>query len=281
VLAVQVKVAECELALTPDPDTEMRAGELVAELAMVMIPARFPAAAGAKVTSNVAFCPGARIIPAETPPVVNSASELLTWEMDTLEFPALVIVIPETPLLPRGTFPKVKLDELTFNREVLETPVPLTVTVAGELAALLMKDTVPEAIPAAVGENNKLIVDCLPAPTVIGSDKFVIVNPGAAILSCVTIRFDPPVFDTEIDWETVLPTATDPKLIDGGDTEMAAVPGGVCAGWPDWFVAPERPTQPEIDNVPRTRKHRARRPVRPAPAINFPAGSPSGFRVNK
>jgi hypothetical protein len=30
-----------------------------------------------------------------------------------------------------------------------------------------------------------------------------------------------------IDWETVLPTATDPKLIDRGDTEMAAaVPGG-------------------------------------------------------
>jgi hypothetical protein len=163
---------------------------------------------------------------------------------------------------------------LAFNREVVETPVPLTVTVAGELAALLMKETVPEAVPVAVGENDKLIVDCLPAPIVIGSDKPVILNPGAAILSCVTIRFDPPVFDTVIDWETVLPTATDPKLIDGGDTEMAAgVPGVFCCGWPDGFVAPERPTQPEIDNVPRTRRQMAKRPVRPAPAINFPAGS--------
>ena len=88
------------------------------------------------------------------------------------------------------------------------------------------------------------------------------------------IRFDPPVFDMVIDWETVLPTATDPKLIDGGDTEMAAaVPGGFCCGWPDGFAAPARPAQPEIDNVPRTRRHRARRPVRPTPAINFPAGS--------
>jgi len=78
-----------------------------------------------------------------------------------------------------------------------------------------------------------------------------------------------------IDWETVLPTATDPKLMDGGETEMAAaVPGGGWFGCPDGFAAPERPAQPEIDIVPTTRRHhRARRPVRPAPAINFLAGS--------
>jgi hypothetical protein len=240
VLAVQDNVAECALALTPDPDTEMMAGELVAVLAMVMIPTRFPAAAGAKVASNVAFCPGARIIPAETPCVERPAAELLTVEMDRLEFPELVIVIPTTLLLPTATFPKVKLDPVTFHGEVLQTPVPLTMTVAGELAELLRKETVPEAIPAAVGENDQLIVDCLPAPIGIGSDKAVTVNPGAAILSSVTIRFDPSVFDTEIDWESALPTATDPKLIDGGDTEMAAgVPGGFCVGWLDGFVAPE------------------------------------------
>ena len=176
-LGVQFNVTECELEFTPDPDSEMMVGEFVALLAMVMIPVRLPAAAGAKATSNVAFCPGARIIPAETPLVVNPAPELLTWEMDTLEFPALVIVIAKTLVLPRGTFPKVKLDELAFNREVLEMPIPLTVTVAGEFAALLMTETTPEAIPVAVGENNKLIVDCLPAPMVIGSDTFVIVNP--------------------------------------------------------------------------------------------------------
>jgi len=93
---VQFNVTECELALTPDPESEMMVGEFVASLAMVMIPVRFPAAAGAKATSNIAFCPGARIIPAETPLVVNPATELLTWEMDTLEFPALVIVIAKT-----------------------------------------------------------------------------------------------------------------------------------------------------------------------------------------
>jgi len=177
VLGVQFNVTECELALTPDPESEMMVGEFVASLAMVMIPVRFPAAAGAKATSNVALCPGARIIPAETPLVVNPATELLTWEMDTLEFPALVIVIPKTLLLPRGTFPNVRLDELAFNREVVEMPIPLTATVAGEFAALLMTETTPEANPVAAGENNKLIVDCLPAPMVIGSDRLVIVNP--------------------------------------------------------------------------------------------------------
>ncbi len=58
-----------------------------------------------------------------------------------------------------------------------EMPIPLTVTVAGEFAALLMTETTPEANPVAAGENNKLIVDCLPAPMVIGSDTLVIVNP--------------------------------------------------------------------------------------------------------
>jgi len=53
-----------------------------------------------------------------------------------------------------------------------------------------------------------------------------------------------------IDWETVLPTATDPKLMDGGETEMAAaVPGGGWFGCPDGFAAPARPAQPEIDIV--------------------------------
>ena len=71
-----------------------------------------------------------------------------------------------------------------------------------------------------------------------------------------------------MDWETVLPTATDPKLIDGGDTAMAAVPGVFCFCWPDGFVALVRPIQPEIESVPRTRRPKARRRIRPAPVFN-------------
>jgi hypothetical protein len=48
------------------------------------------------------------------------------------------------------------------------------------------------------------------------------VNPGTATLACEMDKFDPPVLDTVTDCETVLPTATDPKLTDGGDIEMAA-----------------------------------------------------------
>ena len=269
VLAVQDNVAECELGRTPGPESEMMAGELVALLATVMLPARFPATVGLKVTFNVEFCPGARIIPAETPLAVNSAPRMLTLEIDTLEFPALVSVIPKTLLPPRTTLPKLKLAELALRREVAATPVPLTVTLAAEFEALLMTEIAPEILPNAFGENNTFSVDCLSAPIVIGSDIPVTANPRAEILSCVTERFDPPVFDTVIDWETVLPTATDPKLIEGGDTAMAAaVPGVFCFFWPDGFVALVRPMQPEIESVPRTRRLRASRRIRPAPVFN-------------
>jgi len=62
VLGVQFNVTECELALTPDPDSEMMGGDLLRR-GYGDDPVRFPAAAGAKATSNAAFCPGARIIP--------------------------------------------------------------------------------------------------------------------------------------------------------------------------------------------------------------------------
>ena len=176
-LAVQDKVAECELGWTPGPESEMTAGELLALLATVMLPAKFPATIGVKVTFNVEFCPGARIIPAETPLAVNSAPETLTLEMDTLEFPALVNVIPKTLLPPRTTFPKLKLAELELRREVAATPVPLTVTLAGEFEALLMTETAPEILPDTFGANTTFSVICFPAPIVIGSDMPVTANP--------------------------------------------------------------------------------------------------------
>jgi len=43
------------------------AGELVALLVTVTVPGKTPATRGAKDTSNVADCPGARIKPPETP----------------------------------------------------------------------------------------------------------------------------------------------------------------------------------------------------------------------
>lgn len=205
----------------------MVAGELLALLATVMLPVKFPAAAGEKVTLSAVLCPGVRTRPAETPLVVNFALELAMLEIVTLEFPALVSETARTPLDPTGTFPKLKLGAPLLRSIVEATPVPLTATLLGEFAASLAMETVPETAAADFGEKTTLSVVRFPAPITKGKDIPVIVNPLADVLACVTVRFDPPVLDIVIDWETVPSTATCPKLIDGGDTEIAAGAGAL------------------------------------------------------
>jgi hypothetical protein len=54
---------ECVAAVTPVPDREMLAGELVAVLLTVMVPLAAPFADGANVEVSVVVSPGVRIIP--------------------------------------------------------------------------------------------------------------------------------------------------------------------------------------------------------------------------
>jgi hypothetical protein len=224
-LGVQVSVTECETGCTPVPVRVIVAGEFVALLAIVTLPARAPAAAGEYVTSNVAVCPGVRIRPAETPLAVKPAPVRLTLEMVRLELPVLESVTSRVLLAPVDTFPKVRLVGLALRRVAAATAVPLTVTFAGELVALLMTETVPDATPTVLGENTILRFDCWPAAIVIGNEAAVTVNPLDEALACVTIRSDPPPLDTVIDCEAVPLTATEPKVIDDGDTEIDAAAG--------------------------------------------------------
>jgi len=107
-------------------------GELVALLVTVALPGRLPAEAGVNVTFRVAFCPGVRICPDETPLAVYPAPEILTPDMVTFEFPALVNVTPRVLLPPMVTLEKPKLDVLALRMYV---PV-FTVRVAALLVAL-------------------------------------------------------------------------------------------------------------------------------------------------
>src|SRR5213082_2207121 len=68
-------------------------------------------------------------------------------------------------LLPSITEPK--LSEVEDAPMVAAVPVPDTVTVAGELLALLTKDTVPETAPDVVGVNVTFAVTLAPAATVV------------------------------------------------------------------------------------------------------------------
>ena len=122
VLAAQVSVTECATGWTPVPDRETVVGELVALLVIVAVPVRIPVAAGVKVTFSIAVCPGVKICPVETPLAVYPAPEILTLEMVTFDFPALVIVTPRTLLPPRLTFPKLRLVALAASDPEEEMP---------------------------------------------------------------------------------------------------------------------------------------------------------------
>jgi hypothetical protein len=181
----------------------------------------------------------------------------------------LAMITPKTLLLSIVTFPKFIFAKLAFKREVAAMPDPLTMTVPGESEALLMTEIAPEIFPSAFGENTTLNVDCLPAPIVIGSEIPLTVNPCAATLACVMDRFELPVFDIATDWETVLPTATCPKLIEVGDIEAAAVVGGVFWFWAEVLAVLFRPVQPEVKSVPSNIRYPERERTRLAPVFEL------------
>ena len=133
---------ECVADVTPVPDREMLAGELVALLLTVILPLADPLADGANVEVNVVVCPGARMIPLallESKPAPATS----TCEMVTLELPAFVSVTFCVPLLDTFTLPKFKALELELSNNV-------AVAVTVSEAALLV--TVP-ALLLTVTEN--------------------------------------------------------------------------------------------------------------------------------
>jgi hypothetical protein len=95
---------------------------------------------------------------------------------------------------PTTTVPKLKLDVLGVSTAVAAIPMPLKETALGEVEASLTTETLPDKAPAAFGEKTTLNVDCFPAPTARGSEIPVMVTPDAVVLTCVTVRFDPPPF---------------------------------------------------------------------------------------
>jgi hypothetical protein len=124
VLGVQSSDTECEVAgaAAPVPDSAITMGEFVALLVTVMLPVAFPAVAGSNVALKVAVCPLDRIAPAAWLLALNPAPATTTFEIVTLEFPALVRVTLSVLLLETSTLPNAKLVELLFRSSVLELP---------------------------------------------------------------------------------------------------------------------------------------------------------------
>lgn len=127
-------------------------GELLALLETLKLPVEVPAAMGEKATFRVAFWPGVRTSPADTPLVEKRLDEVLMLEIVTLEFPVFESVTLRVPEPPIATLPKLRFVEFALNSEVAGTPVPLTLTVAGALEALVITETTPETLPVLFGE---------------------------------------------------------------------------------------------------------------------------------
>src|SRR5271170_3501047 len=122
-------------------------GADVALLATITVPLALPAAVGVKSTLSVADWPGVRTRPELTPPAVNAALEELTPETVMFEFPVLVSVTLSDSLLPVLTLPKLKLVGLAPSVCVAARPVPLRAIDVGEPGALVVSETLPEALP--------------------------------------------------------------------------------------------------------------------------------------
>jgi len=199
VLGSQVKSTKWADVCVPVPESAIVAGEFVALLSTITLPDELPVDTGENMASSVADCPGARIKPVETPLSEKCAPEMLTFDIVTLEFPAFVSVRLRALLFPTATFPKLRLEALVVRRAVAAIPVPLTETVLGEPEMSVITETLPDTAPGALGEKMTLNVPCFPAEIVNGRVMPVILTPAAAVLICVTVRSDPPLFDMVTD----------------------------------------------------------------------------------
>ena len=118
---------------------------------------------------------------------------------------------------PTLALPKLTLDGTTTI--CAWTPVPLTVSVAGELAALLTTVTLPERVPAEAGANlTPKDVDC-PAASVKGKATPLVLKPVPVALICETDTLEFPVLEIVTFFVALVPVTRLPKLSDVGETD--------------------------------------------------------------
>ncbi len=79
-------------SLTPVPESETTAGELVAALTTEMLPEALPLTVGVKVAVKVVLWPAVRVSGSEGPLMLNPAPVTVAWETVTLPVPVLVRV---------------------------------------------------------------------------------------------------------------------------------------------------------------------------------------------
>jgi hypothetical protein len=170
--------------------------------------------------------PAVKVSPELIPLTVKAALVTFTADIVTLEFPVFVKAAPKSLLLPTFTLPKLRLDVLKLSSCVPATPVPLNAIVSGELGALLVSETEPVTLPAALGVKTALNVTFEPVGIVTGALRPVMLKPVPVTVAREITTLAVPLFVKLIVCELLLPVETFPK---------AAVPGTApsCAWIPE------------------------------------------------
>jgi hypothetical protein len=186
-------------------------------LAIETLPVKLLAEAGAKLAVKEVVCPGLRVAGTDKPAMLKPVPEALAAEIVTLAAPELLNVMVCVPLLPTRTFPKLKLDGL--GESAASMPLPASEATVGELYALLLIETLPDALPAAVGANCALnVLDC-PGARENGKVNPLMPKPAPITLPCEIFKLAVPEFVRVTVWALAVPTATFPKLTLLGEIE--------------------------------------------------------------
>jgi hypothetical protein len=187
---------------------------LVALLTTETLPDTLPAAAGANETPSVADWLGVRVVLALTPLALKPTPRVVTTEIVTFEFPALVTVTFCELLLPTFTFPKLTFVGLRLRVRVAAIPEPLRLTDVGEVGALLTMEMLPDAEPTKVGKNATIIVVCCPALMFNGSVNPLTLKADPDSFTWVMLSVAVPVFVMISAWDRLVPTTAFAKLME-------------------------------------------------------------------
>jgi len=204
-----LRAAECCTEVTPVPDRDTVAGEPVALLTTEMPPLTLPLTVGLNWALRVRFCAGESVTGVLPPASKKPAPFAVICEMVTLEFPVLVIVtFWVAEVVPVVMLPKLKLVGLMPRVSVAAIPVPVKLTVLGDVGALFTIEMLPEAVPTDVGRKSTLIVVLCPALMFKGKENPLTEKPAPEAVSWVMVRVAFPVLVMIKVWDRLLLTTT-------------------------------------------------------------------------
>src|SRR5207244_3994959 len=195
---------------TPVPLRAMVLGELAALLTSEMLPDALLVAVGANCTLKVLDCPAATVSGKVSPLMLKPAPVTGSCAMVRLAPPEFVKVRFCTAVLPTSTLPKLTLGPTRRSSDL--TPVPLRAMVLGELGASLTSETLPDALPVAVGANCTLKVQIGRASSRGRKYSPVMVKAATVKLPCAMVKLALPELVKVRFCTPVLPTSRLPQL---------------------------------------------------------------------